>query len=149
MKALTICQPYAELIACGEKRVENRTWSTSYRGPLAIHAGTSRAWLHTYRPLPKQMDFGKVIAVCDLTACFSLADLKYYADLSNSGRASGNAFERLKNYGWTQEFLWKFGWVLWHNHASGPFCWVLENVRRIDPVRAVGRQGLWNWEASR
>ena len=45
MKALTICQPYAEMIANHEKPIENRTWPTSYRGPLAIHAGKSRAWL--------------------------------------------------------------------------------------------------------
>ena len=45
MKALTICQPYPHLIMLGEKPVENRTWATSYRGPLAIHAGKSRQWL--------------------------------------------------------------------------------------------------------
>lgn len=39
MKALTISQPYASLIARGEKFVENRRWPTPYRGPLAIHAG--------------------------------------------------------------------------------------------------------------
>jgi len=48
MKAVTIYQPYAELIARGEKRVENRSWRTDYRGPLAIHAGCSRAWLRSW-----------------------------------------------------------------------------------------------------
>lgn len=38
MKALTVHQPYASLIAIGAKRIETRSWSTSYRGPLAIHA---------------------------------------------------------------------------------------------------------------
>lgn len=38
MKALTIRQPYAYLIVTGEKPVENRSWSTNYRGPLLIHA---------------------------------------------------------------------------------------------------------------
>jgi len=36
--ALTICQPYAWLIIKGIKPVENRTWATTYRGPLFIHA---------------------------------------------------------------------------------------------------------------
>src|SRR6266446_8164646 len=31
-------QPWATLIALGAKRIETRSWSTSYRGPLAIHA---------------------------------------------------------------------------------------------------------------
>lgn len=42
MKALTIKQPWAWAIAHGQKNVENRTWATSYRGLLAIHAGA--AW---------------------------------------------------------------------------------------------------------
>lgn len=39
MKAMSIKQPWAELIVSGVKDVENRTWSTDYRGPILIHAG--------------------------------------------------------------------------------------------------------------
>lgn len=42
MKALSVRQPWAELIARGEKTVEVRSWATSYRGPLLICAGA--AW---------------------------------------------------------------------------------------------------------
>lgn len=38
MKALTIWQPWASLIACGAKQYETRSWPTKYRGPIAIHA---------------------------------------------------------------------------------------------------------------
>lgn len=38
MKALTIKQPWAGLIAGGWKDVENRVWRTGYRGPVLIHA---------------------------------------------------------------------------------------------------------------
>ncbi len=38
MKALSIRQPWAWLVAAGIKDIENRTWRTSYRGPLLIHA---------------------------------------------------------------------------------------------------------------
>jgi hypothetical protein len=41
MKALTLHQPWATAIAEGIKTIETRSWSTSYRGPLAIHAGRS------------------------------------------------------------------------------------------------------------
>lgn len=44
-KAITICQPHAWAIVAGPKRYENRRWQTKYRGPLFIHAGTSREWL--------------------------------------------------------------------------------------------------------
>lgn len=39
MRALTIRQPWAGRIAHGDKRVENRTWGTAYRGLLLVHAG--------------------------------------------------------------------------------------------------------------
>lgn len=36
MKALSVKQPWAALIASGRKTIETRTWKTSYRGPLLI-----------------------------------------------------------------------------------------------------------------
>jgi hypothetical protein len=39
MKAITIQEPWAWLVAAGYKDIENRVWQTSYRGPLLIHAG--------------------------------------------------------------------------------------------------------------
>lgn len=39
MKALSIKQPWAKLIALGFKDIENRKWKTSYRGKILIHAG--------------------------------------------------------------------------------------------------------------
>ncbi len=39
MKALSIRQPWAWLIAHGYKDVENRTWKTNFRGEFLIHAG--------------------------------------------------------------------------------------------------------------
>src|SRR5574343_1234835 len=38
MKAITLHQPWATLVAIGAKRIETRSWSTNYRGPIAIHA---------------------------------------------------------------------------------------------------------------
>lgn len=40
--AITLHRPWAELVLLGGKDVENRTWTTSYRGSLYIHAG--KAW---------------------------------------------------------------------------------------------------------
>jgi hypothetical protein len=40
MKALTVRQPWAWAIAMGHKPIENRDWTTPYRGPLAIHAAS-------------------------------------------------------------------------------------------------------------
>jgi hypothetical protein len=38
-KALSVKQPWAWLIANGNKDIENRTWKTNFRGEFFIHAG--------------------------------------------------------------------------------------------------------------
>lgn len=48
-KALSVKQPWAELILSGRKTIELRRWSAPYRGPLWLHAGGTsdeRAMLH-------------------------------------------------------------------------------------------------------
>ena len=41
MKALTVKQPWADLIVTGAKDIENRTWQTKFRGRILIHAAKS------------------------------------------------------------------------------------------------------------
>jgi len=43
MKALSIKQPWASLIAHGIKDIENRTWRTHFRGRIYIHASGKSA----------------------------------------------------------------------------------------------------------
>ena len=38
MKALSLKQPYAELVVEGKKKIELRNWKTKYRGEFFIHA---------------------------------------------------------------------------------------------------------------
>lgn len=38
MKAITVWQPWATLLATGQKHNETRSWKTSYRGEILIHA---------------------------------------------------------------------------------------------------------------
>lgn len=88
MKALTICQPYAEMIANHEKTIENRTWATDYRGPLAIHAGKSRAWLEAEDERERPgMTFGAIVATAMLVNCCRVEDLP--EDLHDDVHAQG------------------------------------------------------------
>ncbi|MFA6927000.1 MAG: ASCH domain-containing protein [Bacteroidales bacterium] len=57
MKALSVRQPWASLIAIGRKTIEVRTWRTNYRGPLVICASK--------RPLLPGRPTG--VAVCTVT----------------------------------------------------------------------------------
>lgn len=40
-RVLTVRQPWAWAIITGRKAVENRTWSTRFRGRILVHAGAS------------------------------------------------------------------------------------------------------------
>jgi hypothetical protein len=56
MKALSVRQPYAALICAGVKTVENRTWTTDYRGKLLIHASGKPMALPYEDYLPEKFD---------------------------------------------------------------------------------------------
>ena len=65
MKALSVRQPWASLIACGRKTIECRTWKTSYRGELLICSGKnidSGSWAREF--LAKDLDFPRGFALC-------------------------------------------------------------------------------------
>lgn len=73
MKALTIWQPWASLIACKAKTLEIRRWQTNYRGPLAIHAAKRpyrRSKEHGVADLP----YGAFLCLVDLADCFPAED---------------------------------------------------------------------------
>ena len=59
MKALSVKQPWANLIASGEKTIETRLWPTDYRGPLLIVSSKT----------PNIAPAGCALAVADLVDC--------------------------------------------------------------------------------
>ncbi|TXH11285.1 MAG: ASCH domain-containing protein [Hyphomicrobiaceae bacterium] len=130
MQAITVHQPYAHLIATGEKLVENRKWYTKHRGWLAIHAGVTRERLELDEgglvdasgvPV-EEMAFGAVVCVANMVDCVRSTDIQ-------SGRLDVK-YPELKG----------------HVHVEGPWCWVLQDVRRLKvPYQCKGRQGFWTW----
>jgi hypothetical protein len=72
---LSLKQPWAWAVATGRKRVENRTWSTKYRGTVYIHASSkfdrvAAQWLTRQVRLTPPVDLTQsaIVAVVDLTA---------------------------------------------------------------------------------
>lgn len=127
MKAITLTQPWASLVALGWKSVETRGWSTAYRGPLAIHAAkgwprVAREFAATERALgrlPERLPLGAVVCIV------TLARIERAEDLA----PSLTGLERLLgDYG-----RGRFGWVL-----------QLEYVLP-EPLPARGALGLWEW----
>ncbi len=132
MKALTISQPWANLIASGLKFVENRTWPTSYRGPLAIHAGKGSQYL-TSQQLT-MYPTGCIVATCQLVECVHIDRLR-----------------KIKNVKTNPTFICETSRrtvleVLAHDFTEGPYLWILEDIRPVQDYQIRGAQGLWNVE---
>jgi hypothetical protein len=141
MKALTLTQPWATLVAIGAKKIETRSWSTSYRGPLAIHAAKGfpqdaqhmcfrepfRHFLSDYVTLNESyfgrhnFPLGAIVATCELVKVVNISSFTERPD----------------------EPEYYFG-----NYSDGRYMWYLENVVALpEPIPAKGALSLWEWSA--
>lgn len=133
MKAITLTQPWATLVAIGAKKIETRSWATDYRGPLAIHAakgfpGWAKDLVWTepfYSSLPEtkaplDLPLGCIVAVCRLVDCRKIRD-----------KADEPPYPE----------------VCFGDYTPGRYAWILEDVRPVNPpIPARGALGLWEWE---
>jgi len=86
MRAISIRQPWAHLIVHGKKRIENRSWTTAYRGPLLIHAAGRRPRVEDLAAisrahgvaLPEDFDHGAFIGVADLVEVITQSDSPWF-----------------------------------------------------------------------
>jgi hypothetical protein len=124
LTAITLHQPWASLISLGKKHYETRSWATDYRGSIAIHAAKK---LHEDESLislleipASEIPLGAVVAIAQLTDCI-LMDQEFILKQSSFEQYLG---------------LWEVG----------RYAWKLENVRAIEPIPTVGKQGLWKWK---
>lgn len=142
MKAITLTQPWATLVAIGAKRWETRSWSTRYRGPLAIHAAKSMPGYakDAYFEAPfhdalcpvangegynlQDLPRGEVIAIVNLLGCWPAEALIVSDKLTEQERAFGD-------------------------YGPNRYGWRLASPAPIKPgEKAVGHLGLWDWEPS-
>lgn len=157
MKALTLTQPWATLVAIGAKRIETRSWQTAYRGPLAIHAAKGFPkwardtctdenfwevlmaphldWERTWLNIPKSLlPLGCVIATCQLIAC------KFITSAMSPGTPEEMALR--SSITPPPEPERSFG-----DYETGRYAWILEDVQMLQkPIPAKGALSLWEWE---
>lgn len=165
MKCLTLHQPWASLVAAGVKRIETRSWSTSYRGPLAIHAAKRSMngdpdalglWWSYHDALVRHEDLetwdtlplGKVVATCELV---DIVPMEAESTVNTREPVLIIEGDRLwlswgpDYFGEAQESDVTDQRPVGH-FAPGRFAWILADVKALDPpVAAVGRQQLWEW----
>ena len=143
MKAITLTQPWATLVAIGAKRIETRSWRTAYRGSLAIHA--AQGFPKLARDTCKQPEFacelgpdplplGAVIATCRLIACIPTRELQENHVIEVDLFAKCRDFvldDRERRFG---------------DYSSGRWAWLLAEIRACEPIPAKGALALWDWE---
>jgi hypothetical protein len=76
MKAITIRQPHVAAIFAGVKRYEYRSWATSHRGPLAIHAAKAVDDTEYDGLVFDEASLGCVVGKVQLVACIPSAMLR-------------------------------------------------------------------------
>jgi len=139
MKAITIKQPWATLIALREKQFETRSWQTKHRGAIAIHAGKSidkTACVSFSDVLKKhgikstsELPTGVIIATANLVDCH-----KVISNNDNTAKMHSGLIIRGNEY--------DLG-----NYEEGRYAWELDNVKMIPkPLSAKGQLSLWEWQ---
>lgn len=144
MKALTLTQPWATLVAIGVKRIETRSWRTPYRGPLAIHAAkgfpkwareTCEESAFAIELGPAILPVAAIIATCRLVSCLPTRELQTDQLIQMDPRAACNDVlldERERLFG---------------DYSLGRWAWILADVHALaKPIPAKGALGLWEWE---
>jgi len=121
MKALSIRQPWAQLIATGRKDIENRKWSTKFRGEFLIHTG-------------KVMTRDDWDDACDVCQHIGKSEHPIFKDQLNKGGFVGIA--EIVDCVTEIDSPWFFG-------AYG---FVIKNARPIDFIPYRGQLGFFNVE---
>ena len=165
MKAITIWQPWASLIACGAKVYETRSWKTDYRGPIAIHAakkdpckmmliGLEEFEIATNDVFEKEnlawcfLPRGEIIATAELVNCWHIvyhpgADV----DIAKHIEIGAELDVPKKHPDFGRFIVPSKNEVLFGDWTPGRYAWELTNVKMLDkPIPAKGQQRLWNWE---
>ena len=144
MKAITLHQPWASLIASGAKRIETRSWKppVSLIGTeIAIHAGKRKFGGSLVNDLefmravdkalgwswPQMMPYGAVVATAVIDEVRLINDPDIVPSFLTNRRIPQTE-------------------VMFGDFRRGRYMWLLSNLKPIDPpIAASGRQGFWEW----
>lgn len=126
MKVLSIREPFASLIKEQKKMIETRSWSTSYRGELYIHASLGKVKKEKVELINlltnQELNYGYIICKCKLIDCIYMTS-EYVNKIKNSKH---------------QEYICG-------EYKEGRYAWVLSDIKPINPIKAHGQLGIWNY----
>lgn len=137
MKALSLTQPWASLVAIGAKRVETRSWSTTHRGTLAIHAAKGFPGWAKDACLDNTFAASLMAGGITLVSQLPLGAIVAVVDVLNVAPTDHLNAELWAPFGSPEH---RFG-----DYSPGRYAWLLGNVRRLaTPVPCKGALGLWD-----
>jgi hypothetical protein len=144
-KALSVRQPFAELLVTGLKPVENRTWDTDHRGPLAIHAAQTFT-AEEARQAAMLADSGVPLPTEFPTACIlgivRLVDV-IHVDETPDSKSEWMTYLRRIGYQFGDR---EVGGVVDSiiDHLEGDYCWIIDTPRKFTELQYLqGRLGLF------
>lgn len=130
-RCLSLIQPWASLVACGAKKYETRSWSTPYRGWLAIHA--SKGFPNDCRALCLEDPFVATLRKVGYTTLGEIPRAKVIAVVHLVDCISTNAWTPPQD---SEEYA--FG-----NYGPDRFAWKFEEVRLVRPFEVKGSLSIW------
>lgn len=136
MKAITLTQPWATLVAVGAKKIETRSWTTTYRGELAIHAakGIGRESLDAMMLPP----FKDALRKAGYMFLADLPRASVIATVTLVDVVPCDKYLRVSGISHDEQAFGDFG--------QGRYAWFMQDVKRVEPpVPAVGHLSLWEW----
>lgn len=142
MKAITLWQPWASLMAMGEKKIETRTWKTTWRGPLAIHAAAHLppGWLGASR---FRADFR-----VELSAVFGVPLVKLDDAIRSLPRGAVLCLVNLVDIVPTEQVQdISAAERIFGNYEEGRYAWMTDLMGAFTtPIPAKGNRMIWKWE---
>lgn len=136
MKAISLWQPWASLMAVGIKLNETRHWATSYRGDIAICAAK--------RSEPISAELRAVIWERRDKFPYAGNLEELLSELPRGAVLCVVALHDIRTTDWERERINPAEFAS-GNYAPGRFAWRTANLRTLrEPVPAVGRQSLFN-----
>jgi activating signal cointegrator 1 len=139
MRALSLYQPWASLMAVGAKRIETRSWPTSYRGLVAIHA--AKKWDAELRATALRKRFAACLSEgLPIEVEFNPDDLPRgcFVAVGHLHRVLSTTEHAIAIPQQDTDEFW-FG-----DYSEGRFMWVFDEVWKLSsPVYARGQMGLW------
>jgi hypothetical protein len=139
MRALSLTQPWATLVAFGAKLIETRSWSTAYRGQIAIHA--AKAFPSEARRLCGRFPFSEVLTRHGVlrTSELPLGAIIATATLADCVRFTASLDAVLAVSKGRTAHEEAFG-----DFTPGRYGFMLRRVQRLaTPIPCRGALGLW------